>query len=39
MKKWNHMSISGGDTGFKVIPALLGSVKHLTRAPAKATNK
>lgn len=33
------MPITEGDRGFKLIPALLGSVKHLTRTPAKATNK
>lgn len=33
------MPITEGDSGFKIIPGLLGSVKHLTRTAAKATNK
>lgn len=39
MRKWNHVSASEEAGGFKIIPTLLGSVKHLTRTSAKANNK
>lgn len=38
MRKWNHVFTSGAG-GFKIIPALLGSVNHLTRTSAEANNK
>lgn len=38
MRKWNDVSTSGAGE-FKTIPALLGSVKHLTRSSAKANEK